>query len=332
MILPNNLAHYVQQPTTPLFASRNDPSDRRVGDIIQDPLPSDNRPVVVLLGVPQDLGVARNGGRVGAAQAPDTIRRALYKYTPYTGSGALTDTIALHDLGNIAVAGLELEEVHERQQHVVAFLVAEGCIPVVLGGGHDIAWPDIAGFGSAHNEIGVVNIDPHTDVRPLLEGGKAHSGSPFRQMIESDKVHVPLGAFVEFGIQRFAVAQAHAEYVIEKGMAIQWYHDIRQQGFLAAFQAACQQATGGTRPLFVSFDMDAVCSADAPGVSATAPIGFSGEEMCAAAEYAGSLSLTGMIDIAEVNPVHDSDGRTAKLAALGVMHFLAGVAGRNRGS
>lgn len=328
MILPDNLARYIQQPAASLFTSRNDASDRRMGDILLSTQHGENHPMVMLLGVPQDMGVARNGGRTGAAQAPDAIRRALYKYTPYTGSGLLTNTVAVRDLGNIVVAGLELEEVHERQQQVVEFLVAAGCIPVVLGGGHDIAWPDIAGFGSAHKEIGVVNIDPHTDVRPLLDNGQAHSGSPFRQMIESNLLHIPPGAFVEFGTQQFAVAQAHVEYVTAKGMAVQWYHEIRQQGFLTAFQAACGQATSGVRPLFVSFDMDAVHSADAPGVSATAPIGFSGAEMCAAAEYAGSLPLTGMIDIAEVNPVYDYDGRTAKLAALVVMHFLAGVAGR----
>lgn len=328
MILPNNLATYVQQPTEPVFLSRNDPSDQRVGDLVLNALPNDNRPVAVLLGVPQDMGVERNGGRVGAAQAPDAIRRALYKYTPYTGLGILTDSVALLDVGNLVVEGVTLEEIHERHQRVVAHIASNGWIPIVLGGGHDIAWPDAAGFGAAHSTIGVVNIDPHTDVRPLLADGKAHSGSPFRQMIESDAVHVPRGAFVEFGIQRFAVAQAHAQYVAEQGMEIRWYHDIRQQGFLPAFQAACQQATGGVRPLFVSFDMDSVRAAEAPGVSATAAIGFSGEEVCAAAEYAGMLPLTGMIDIAEVNPTYD-DGRTAKLAALVVLHFLAGVARRN---
>src|SRR5690606_16556282 len=123
-------------------------------------------------------------------------------------------------------------------------------------------------------------------------------------------------AFVEFGIQRFAVAQAHAEYLAQRGMTIMWYHDIRRQDFFAALRTAFDRATGGVRPLFVSFDMDSVRSADAPGVSATAPIGFTGEELCRAAEFFGASPLTGMIDLAEVNPACDTDGRTAKLAAL----------------
>lgn len=327
---------YVESPAPDIFTSRNDPQDKRVGDLLHNTPSSDNRPTVALLGVPQDIGVQRNSGRTGAAAGPDAIRRALYKLTPYTDAGLVTDNVILMDIGNLIVKWkgkeLPLEEIHKRQQEIVAYLIKQGIIPIVLGGGHDIAYPNAAGFGQAHPniELGVINIDPHTDVRPLIDGKMAHSGSPFRQMLEDQNLHIPQNALVEFGTQRFAVAQAHVEYLERHYMPVVWYHDIRQQGFRSALQTAFERATGKARPLFVSFDMDSVRSADAPGVSAPASIGFTGDELCEAAEFFGASPLTKMIDIAEVNPSYDVDGRTAKLAALVLMHFLAGVGQRNK--
>ncbi len=327
MILPPTLASYVQ-PSSAEFTGSYAADDKRMGHLLAEHSPSPYKQAVVLLGSPQDIGVRRNGGRPGAATAPEAVRRALYKYTPFAGDRSVADFLALSDAGNMRVEGVDLEEIHERQSLVVAHLLSQGCIPVVIGGGHDIAWPNASGFGAVHAEFGVINIDPHTDVRPLING-LAHSGSPFRQMLESDELNVPAGAFAEFGTQRFAVAQSHVRYVEEREMHVVWYHDIRQAGFIPAFEATLTRASdNGRRPLYVSFDMDSVHSADAPGVSATAPVGFSADELCRAAWVCGVSPFVGMIDIAEVNPACDVDGRTAKLAALILMHFFGGLAHR----
>lgn len=327
MILPPTLASYVQ-PSNAVFSGTFAPDDKRMGHILASGSPAMLRQRVALLGVPQDIGVQRNGGRAGAAKAPEAVRRALYKFTPFAGDRSIEDALAITDTGDIRTEGVDLEEIHERQSLVVAHLLSQGCIPVVLGGGHDIAWPDAVGFGAVHSEFGVINLDPHTDVRPLVDRS-AHSGSPFRQVLESEELHVPAGAFAEFGTQRFAVAQSHIRYLEDRGMHIVWYHDIRQAGFLPALEATIARVSdNGRRPLYVSFDMDSVHSADAPGVSATAPIGFTADELCRAAWLCGTSPAVGMIDIAETNPEHDVDSRTAKLAALLIMHFLGGVAHR----
>ena len=327
MMLPPTLASYVQKSPAG-FAGSYASDDMRIGHLLTGDYSAPSKQPVVLLGVPQDIGVRRNGGRPGAAAAPEAVRRALYKFTPFAGDHLLSDFIALSDAGDMIAEGIDLEEIHERQRLVVAHLLSKGCVPVVIGGGHDIAWPDAAGFGAVHAEFGVINIDPHTDVRPLVNG-LAHSGSPFRQMLEDSELHVPAGAFAEFGTQRFAVAQSHVRYVEDRGMHVVWYHDIRQAGFIPTFEATLTRVSdNGRRPVYVSFDMDSVRSSDAPGVSATAPVGFSADEICRAAWLCGASPFVGMIDIAEVNPAYDADGRTAKLAALVLMHFFGGVAHR----
>ncbi|HAP34732.1 MAG TPA: arginase, partial [Bacteroidetes bacterium] len=91
---------------------------------------------------------------------------------------------------------------------------------------------------------------------------------------------------------------------------------------------AYELATSSSDSLYISFDLDAVHSTDAPGVSASLPTGLTAEEFLTAALFAGKRRKTKLIDIVEMNPKYDVDGRTAKLAALAMMYFLTGVANR----
>ena len=84
-----------------------------------------------------------------------------------------------------------------------------------------------------------------------------------------------------------------------------------------------------TAPAMVSFDLDAVDQASAPGVSAPSTGGFTVPEWLAAAYQAGRHAAVRSVDIAELNPVHDRDAQTARLAALTVWHVLRGFASRS---
>ncbi len=312
-----------------LFTSRNDADDIRLGDIIA-PLPESGglSGAIVLIGVPQDEGVRRNGGRVGAATAPDAIRKALYKFTPvFFAKDKVTQVnrLRIYDAGNLLTDGIVLEEIHLRQRKVVRQLLREGALPIVLGGGHDIAYPDGAALGDLAEPFSVINIDAHTDVRPLIDEEYAHSGSGFRQLLEDRSLQ--LRDFCEFGIQSFAVSKQHIDYVWSCGKSVVSYDEIRSTGsFEKSFSTVLSSCASEGDNIYVSFDMDAVASAFAPGVSAPAAVGFTAEEICRAAEICGENPAVKLIDIAEVNPAFDIDGRTAKLAALVIAHFMGSVA------
>lgn len=316
-----------------LFTSRNDSDDKRIGDIII-PLTDFHEELsgaIVLVGVPQDEGVRRNGGRTGASKAPDAIRKAFYKLTPFyntTNQRLSIENLRIFDTGNIRTDGVELEEIHKRQREVVRKLLQLGALPIVIGGGHDIAYPDGAALGDGGQSLGILNFDAHTDVRPLIDGKYAHSGSGFRQLLEDDTLTI--GRFCEFGIQSFAVSAKHIEYITNLGKSIIFYDEIRETGnFEHSFLSSLNYCSNsGSNAVYVSFDIDAVASAFAPGVSAPAGIGFTADELCKAAELAGKDSSVKIIDIAEVNPMFDIDGRTAKLAALAIAYFISGVAQR----
>jgi formiminoglutamase len=136
----------------------------------------------VLIGFPQDEGVRRNGGRPGAARVPAEIRRCLYRLPPFDPAVEVEVGRGLLDLGDVSIHG-DLEQSQQALAAVVAAVLAAGSVPIVLGGGHETANGHYLGPGEAGRPAGIVNLDAHLDVRPLLEG-RGHSGSLFRQALE----------------------------------------------------------------------------------------------------------------------------------------------------
>lgn len=279
-----------------------------------------------LVGFPQDEGVRRNGGRVGAAEAPAEVRRWLSRLTPWDGPAgvdlALSPPI---DMGNIAIAGT-LEESQQALGEVVAGLLAAGAVPVVLGGGHETAFGHYLGYAKAGRPVGIVNVDAHLDVRPLA-GGRGHSGTPFRQALEHPAHPLPGHRYVCLGAQPHAVARQHLDYARRRGCVVRWRDECA--GRLAALFAAELERLGADGCQFlVTVDADAVDARAVPGVSAPNVLGLDAGEVVACARLAGQSPTVASLDVVEINPRFDVDGHSARWAALLVWHFLTGLASR----
>ena len=318
---------YHDPPEEKLFFSRKDDSDPRMGDLVLRGEANVTDEIAVgIVGVPTDEGVKRNGGRTGAKDAPDAIRAEFYKRTPFViGKEKSPSSVPVFDFGNIKI-GKTLEETHGRLTETVQTLIAAGIVPIVLGGGHDIAYPNFVGFSSGKKNVGVINIDTHLDFRKPIP--KRNSGTSFRQMLDHPSSALNAMNFVEVGIQSFANAADHYSELTERGATVFSLRDVRNEGVTKTLDLAYELATASVDSLYVSFDMDVVHSADAPGVSAPLPTGFTAEEFLTAALFAGKRRKTKLIDIVELNPKYDVDSRTAKLAALAMMYFLTGFANR----
>jgi formiminoglutamase len=286
--------------------------DPRLGDWLRgSALADDTR--VAILGFPSDEGVRRNGGRPGAAEGPAATREALFKMTPDARSPepfvALLEQAA--DLGDVEVTG-DVEADQVCLGEAVGELVADGVVPIVLGGGHETAFGHFLGYVAAGRHVRVLNWDAHADVRPLKDG-QAHSGSPFRQMLDH-----PSGlcaGYTVAGLLPWRVAAAHAA-VPDR---VVWGPDLDR----ARVEAEMAALDG---PTLATFDLDAVDAA--PGVSAPGVGGLAVAVWLAAAEACGRSPHVRSVDVVELNPLRDRDGRTAVLAALTVWHVLRGLAAR----
>ena len=293
------------------------PHDLRIGHLLGKGLGRNEAPAAVLLGFPSDEGVRRNGGRVGAAEGPGAIRTALYRLVPDARTEGFEALLGrTRDLGDLEVSG----DVESDQQHLgdaIATYLERNAFVLVLGGGHETSYGHFRGYVQAGRQVEILNWDAHADVRELKQG-QAHSGSPFRQAIED-----PSGTCRRYsvvGLQPHSVARSHLEFVRKHGQAV-WRSEVTPDSIDRLYRLA-------GNPTLVSFDLDAVTEAEAPGVSAPTPGGLPAELWLAAAYSAGRCRGVSSADVVELNPAVDRDGQTARLAALTVWWLLRGISER----
>ncbi len=300
------------------------PDDPRLGEIIEawDGQPAALRPGrAVIVGFPVDEGVRRNRGRTGAATAPNEIRRWLARLTAWDGQNAID--LSRHpplDAGNVRKQA-SLEKSQTALGEVIAGFLAHGAVPVVLGGGHETAYGHFLGY--AGRPVGIINLDAHLDVRPC-DGGLGHSGTPFRQALEHPTHALGPGRYVCLGAQPHSVSRGHHDYLRGRNCVVRWCEEVR--GSLAPQFAQERDRLGGE--VYLTIDADVARAADVPGVSAPSPLGLAGEEIAACARLAGESPAVRSVDLVEINPRHDCDGRSARWAAVVVWNFLAGLARR----
>jgi formiminoglutamase len=317
------------EPVAPPDDLPRRPDDPRLGEVVEfwQGGPAELAPGrPVLIGFPQDEGVRRNGGRVGAAEAPREIRRWLYRLVPEDcKTGADLAGLRLLDLGNVRING-SLEPTQAALGEVVATVLRSGAVPIVLGGGHETAYGHYLGYVGAGVPVGVVNIDAHLDVRPLIDG-QGHSGSPFRQMMEHPAAPLPGNRYACLGAQPHAIAREHLAYVRDRGGEVCLVEHLNWT-LPATIRGQCEAfASDGCR-VYVTLDADVVRASDVPGVSAPNVAGIEGDIGVEFARQAGQSPHVSSFDLVEINPRHDRDGQSARWAGLVVWNFLVGLAWR----
>ncbi len=323
------MAYILEKADRDLFYSRNDPKDRRLGELVHRGKMSSVRDSdVVIIGVPEDRGILANKGRAGAAKGPDDVRRRLYKLTP--GFNMDLDRIRVIDAGNISTKGLTLEEVHLALQEAVSDAVSRGGIPLVIGGGHDLTYPGLAGLvrgaGLKKDSLGLINVDSHLDVRTDENG--INSGTSFyRALTQLPNKALSGSAFVEFGIQELYNSPYYYNWVKKQGGSVFTLKEVSERVMESFIQALSIVSKKG-RTVALSLDIDAVRSTEAPGASASNPSGLKAPELDKIAYLAGRSPQIRYLDIMEVSPPLDQDHRTASLAASSIFWFLRGLSER----
>ncbi|GAC1347653.1 MAG: formimidoylglutamase [Myxococcales bacterium] len=309
------------------------PEDPRLGDqwSFGPARPAFGPGSVALLGFADDRGVVNGGGRPGAHLGPRELRRFLSRLTP--GMDGEVSAVSIHDLGDAAPGGadgaaaLSIEETHALAEDAALEALRGGSCLVLLGGGHDGAFASHAALLRAlpaQGTVCAINVDAHLDVRPLRDG-QITSGTPFRRL--KDRFGARYTA-IEFGLQPQHNAAAHARWAAANGFALLSLAGERALGPLPERFARALALSRAADAVAVSLDLDSVQAASAPGVSAPCPDGFSPGELLAFARAAGREPRVRVLDVMELSPPLDLDGRTARLGAAAVWQFLAGLGER----
>lgn len=283
------------------------------------PLPPGTR--AVLLGVPFDGGATY---QPGARLAPFHVRRVsalLQGYHPIHGVQVF-ERVAAVDGGNVVFPPFHPGRMRERVEAEAAAIAGAGAVPFLVGGDHSIALPALRAASRVHGPVAVVHVDAHLDTSgPETWGEGFHHGTPFRHALEENLV--AQGQLHQVGVRGpwghpgdAGPGEAHGATVVmaeELGArgATAVAHDIRK--------------AVGERPVYVSFDVDAVDPAFAPGTGTPVPGGLTSREALELLRGLAGLDLVGM-DVVEVCPALDQADRTSLLAAHLLFEGLAIVA------
>jgi len=271
---------------------------------------------IALLGYACDEGVKRNQGRIGAFDGPDVIRKQLAKMPNH-----LKDTTDFIDVGNVQCSDGDMEKAQENLSEKVNLLLQKNIFPILLGGGHDIAYGHFIGlkkhFGKG-KKIGIINFDAHFDLRNNSIGN--NSGTPFYQIAQDCKSDDSEFHYLCLGIRKDANDKVLFEVAQEFGVT-----------FIENLQFSLRnaQSVAGTildfirevDHVYVTIDLDGFSSAYAPGGSAPSPMGFSPSVVLESLQLILDSKKLVSLDIAEMNPKYDIDNQTAKLAAS-LVHFV----------
>ena len=303
------------QPDEKLFFKKNDRNDIRLGEIV--PRTKYEESNIIILGCPQDEGVKRNGGRTGAALAPDAIRAEFYRLTNFGINHRICD------LGNLALQN-SLEETHDNLTEIATKILKDGKKLIVLGGGNDISYADgkaMAEVFGAGNWLGV-NVDAYLDVRA---DEQRSSGTPYRQLLEERLIRHDY--LYEIAYQPQLISPVHYRYLQNLGVNMVSREQLlsRETADLELRELMRQKFISHSNSLtaFFSFDMHAIRSSDAPGTSVPSPIGLRSGEFLNLVQFAAKLVNTKIIEFTEVNPNFDVDNRTIKLVAVGMHRFCS---------
>jgi agmatinase len=286
----------------------------------------------VILGAPFDGGTSyRPGCRFG----PQAIR--LTDYLPHDGRRPhlALDVDALHelavvDVGDVAMLPGEIEPSLHRLEAAVHQVAAAGAVPVVLGGDHTIALPDVTAVARAKGwgRIGVVHFDAHADTGDTQFGSLLGHGTPMRRLIESGAVRGD--RFLQIGLRGYWPDPDTLAWMAEQRMRSYEMSEIVARGLDDCLTDAFETATDDCDAVFLSVDIDVVDPGLAPGTGTPEPGGLSSRELLDAVRRTTSELPVAGIDVVEVSPPYDHADVTAFLANRVVLEALSGMAWRRR--
>jgi agmatinase len=266
--------------------------------------------------------------RPGTRFAPRAIRAASCAPGPHLEAGI--DAFAeLHmcDFGDAPVLPADAARSHAAIEATVAQVVAAGAIPVVLGGDHSIAEPDIRACASPHGRLGLLHFDTHTDTGTEVFGVEVSHGTPMYRLVEAG--HVDPRRYVQIGLRGYWPGRKEFAWQSERGITSFFMHDVRERGIEAIMAHALEVVGDG--PTFLSIDVDVLDPAFAPGTGTPEPGGMTSLELLwACREAAARLELVGA-EVVEVIPTAvGSADVTALVAERLVREVLTGIALRGR--
>ena len=270
----------------------------------------------VVYGIPFDTATSyRTGPRFG----PEAIRSASALLRPYNPAFDVNvvDALSIVDYGDLPVSPGDTERTYAQVEEALAPIVETGAFVAALGGDHSITLAELRALARKHGPLALVQLDSHGDVWEQYFGQQYFHGTTFKRAVEEGLLDA--AASVQAGMRGSLYGAQDLQDARDLGFTVLSTDELRDLGPVAYGELV--RATVGAKPVFVSFDIDFLDPAFAPGTGTPEVGGFSTAEALAFVRALRGIDLVGC-DVVEVSPPYDGPGMVTALAAATVLYEL----------
>ena len=264
---------------------------------------------IAMIGVPYDGGVTN---RPGARHGPREVRNqsSLMRLVNQATGVEPYSLVTVGDIGDVFIERpFHLESSHEEIRRAFEPIAEAGAVPLAVGGDHSISLPILRVVG-ADRPVGLVHIDAHCDTGDGHLGSRFHHGAPFSRAVDEGVLDPK--RTVQIGIRGALNDPDQWKFSYDHGMRVIHMHEVREMGLDAVIAEA--RRVVGDGPAYLSFDIDALDPAYAPGTGTPEIGGFTSFEGQVLVRGMAGLNLVGA-DLVEVAPPFDPSGVTALTGA-----------------
>jgi agmatinase len=270
-------------------------------------------------GIPFDTATTyRTGTRFG----PEAIRSASALLRPYNPALEVNvvETLSIVDYGDLPVSPGDTQRTYGQVEQALAPLVEAGVFPLALGGDHSVTLAELRVLARRHGPLALVQLDAHGDTWDEYFGQRYFHGTTFLRASEERLIEP--GASIQAGLRGSLYGAEDLESARELGFGVLPCEQLRTLG--PGGFASLVRERAGTRPVFISFDVDVLDPAFAPGTGTPEVGGLSTAEALAFLRTLRGIQLVGA-DVVEVSPPYDGPGQQTALAAANVAYELLGL-------
>jgi agmatinase len=278
-----------------------------------------------VIGVPFDTATTY---RTGARFAPSAIRDISSLVKPYNVSQDINvvEVLSGVDYGDISVVPGYIEDTYERMEKDLLPIVQAGIIPICLGGDHSITLGELRAIAKVHGPVALVHFDSHFDTVDSYFGKKYNHGTVFKRAFEEGLIDVDHS--IQVGMRGSFYTKDDLAGSTDLGFKVITSYEMRELGLPEVIRQIREKV--GDAKAFLSFDIDFVDPAYAPGTGTIEVDGWTGPESLELVRKMKGLNFVGY-DLVEVLPAFDPIQITASLAANIVFEFISLIALKKSG-
>lgn len=259
--------------------------------------------------------------RTGTNGGPRAIREASDQFSTFNANTGinLADHFRFADCGDVPVVPGSAVKSMALAEAMLSEVLAAGAMPITLGGDHSITIACVRAFAKRHNRPGLILVDSHFDTALEVGGETLSHCCPVSRAVDAgfDPKRI-----VIVGTNGWMNPKVELDYIVQHGITLMPIETIIERGAAAVGREARAIASDGADAVYLTFDIDAIDGAYAPGTGVPAPGGMTSREALALVRELGRGGLGGM-DLVEVSPPYDHDGITSRLAVQIILDALA---------